>query len=64
VLGDVHARSVTIHGSITGDLVVEDRAELGAGARVDGDITCRTLVVAEGAVFRGRSIMAEPRRNT
>jgi cytoskeletal protein CcmA (bactofilin family) len=27
---------------------------------VDGDITCKTLVVAEGAVFCGRSLMAEP----
>ena len=60
----MHARSVTIHGSIAGDLVAEERAELGPGARVDGDISCRTLVIAEGAVFRGRSIMGERSPNT
>src|SRR5207247_10803415 len=38
-------------------VLVKGRAELGSGARVEGDITSPTLVIAEGAVFIGRSVM-------
>ena len=55
--GDVRASSVSAHGRIAGNIVAQNRVELGATGRVDGDITCKTLVIAEGAVFRGRSVM-------
>ena len=32
-------------------------AELTRGGRVDGNITCKTLIVQEGAIFQGQSIM-------
>jgi cytoskeletal protein CcmA (bactofilin family) len=59
VKGDVRARSVTLQGAVEGNVVAEQKVELGPGARLQGDITCTALVVAEGAVFRGRSIMAQ-----
>ena len=59
VKGDVRARSVSVQGAVEGNVVAEHKVELGPGARLQGDITCTALVVAEGAVFRGRSIMAQ-----
>jgi cytoskeletal protein CcmA (bactofilin family) len=59
VQGDVRAHSVLTHGVVEGNVQADDKVELGPEARVNGDITCRLLVVAEGAVFRGRSIMDE-----
>ena len=59
VSGDVHAKSVSVHGIVDGDVVAEQKVELGPGARLHGDVTCAALVVAEGAVFQGRSIMAQ-----
>ena len=47
-------------GTVKGNIVAEDKVELGPEARVEGDITCQTLVVAEGAMFCGRSLMGEP----
>ena len=57
VNGDVRAKSVAMHGVVEGNVVAEEKVELGPNARLDGDITCSALVVAEGAIFRGRSNM-------
>jgi len=37
--------------------VVKDKAHLARGGRIDGNITSKTLVVEEGGVFHGQSIM-------
>jgi cytoskeletal protein CcmA (bactofilin family) len=57
VKGDVRAKSVAMHGVVEGNVVADQKVELGSNARLVGDVTCAALVVAEGAVFRGRSIM-------
>ena len=36
---------------------MKGRAEIARGGRVDGNITSKTLVVEEGAIFQGQSIM-------
>ena len=36
---------------------MKGRAEINRGGRVDGNVTSKTLVVEEGAVFQGQSIM-------
>jgi cytoskeletal protein CcmA (bactofilin family) len=36
---------------------VKGKAHLARGGRIDGDITSKTLVVEEGGVFHGQSIM-------
>jgi cytoskeletal protein CcmA (bactofilin family) len=48
---------VTVAGRFKGNIVVAGRAELARGGRVDGNITSKSLVIAEGAVFTGQSIM-------
>jgi cytoskeletal protein CcmA (bactofilin family) len=57
VEADIRAQNVSIGGRFTGNIVVKDRAHLARGGRIDGNITSKTLVVEEGGVFHGQSIM-------
>lgn len=68
VSGNIAARSVTVHGEVSGTIAAIQRVEVSATGTVDGDITAPRMVVAEGAVLRGRvdigaaaSRPAEPR---
>jgi cytoskeletal protein CcmA (bactofilin family) len=54
---DIKAENVTVAGKFTGNIVVKGTAELTRGGRVDGNVTSKTLVVQEGAIFQGQSIM-------
>jgi cytoskeletal protein CcmA (bactofilin family) len=60
VEADIRAQNVAVAGRFKGSIVVKGRAELARGGRVDGNITSKTLVVEEGAVFQGQSIMDQP----
>jgi len=55
--GNIRARNADVGGIVQGDVTVNGRASLGPRARVEGDITSSALVIAEGAVFIGRSVM-------
>ena len=57
VEADIRAQNVSIAGRFKGSIVVKGRAEIMRGGRVDGNVTSKTLVVEEGAVFQGQSIM-------
>ena len=57
VQADIHAQNVTVSGQFRGNIVAKGRAELARGGRVDGNITAKGLVIADGAVFNGQSIM-------
>ena len=57
VEADIRAQNVVVAGRFKGTITVKGRAELARGGRVDGDITSKTLVVEEGGVFQGQSIM-------
>jgi cytoskeletal protein CcmA (bactofilin family) len=57
VEADIRAQNVVIAGKFKGSIAVKGRAELARGGRVDGDITSKTLVVEEGGIFQGQSIM-------
>ena len=39
---------------MTGNISCKERLELTSNAKVFGDIKCTTLIIAEGAVFRGK----------
>ncbi|MBI4261347.1 MAG: polymer-forming cytoskeletal protein [Actinobacteria bacterium] len=56
---DISAQNVTVAGRFKGNIVVKGTAELARGGRVEGNITSKTLVVQEGGVFSGQSIMGE-----
>ncbi len=57
VEADIRAQNVSVAGRFKGSIVVKGRAEIARGGRVDGNITSKTLVVEEGAIFQGQSVM-------
>ena len=57
VEADIRAQNVSVGGRFTGNIVVKDKAHLARGGRVDGNITSKTLVIEEGGVLHGQSIM-------
>jgi cytoskeletal protein CcmA (bactofilin family) len=57
VEADIRAQNVTIAGRLKGNIIVKGKAHLARGGRVDGNITTKTLVIEEGGVFHGQSIM-------
>ena len=59
VEADIKAQNVSVAGRFKGSIVVKGRTELNRGGRVDGTITSKTLVVEEGAIFQGQSIMEQ-----
>ncbi len=50
----VDAGTIIVDGVIEGNVTARERAKLNATAKVLGDITAKTLIVAEGATFTGR----------
>ena len=57
--GDIKGREVVIHGQVGGTLRADERIHLAKGAKVKGDLYCRSLVIDEGVHFEGRSHMDE-----
>lgn len=57
VKGGVSGNEVVISGRLSGTISADARVHLVAGARVDGDIHCRRLVIEDGAIFDGSTIM-------
>src|SRR5262245_15411453 len=59
VEADIFAANVLVAGSFTGNVTAKGRTELAATARMKGNVTTRSLVIADGAVFSGQSIMEQ-----
>lgn len=57
VIADLIARNVSVAGSIKGNIQTAGRLEILATGRVFGDIKVASLLIDEGGVFRGQSIM-------
>ena len=53
VRAQLKARNATVAGVVYGDMDVVDKLELAATARLYGDIKTGTLIIGEGAVFKG-----------
>jgi len=60
VQAQVHARIVSIRGEVHGDCEASKKVEITATGKVFGNISAETIVVAEGATFRGSSRMTKP----
>jgi cytoskeletal protein CcmA (bactofilin family) len=59
VEADIRAENVTVAGKFTGNIFVKGKAELARGGRIDGNVTSKVLVIQEGGIFCGESIMDE-----
>lgn len=57
ITADVTAANAVIAGEIHGNLVVTDRLELEATARIFGDVRTKVLAVASGAMMNGKLTM-------
>lgn len=57
VEADIRAENVSVAGRFKGNIVVKGKAQLARGGRVDGNITSKVLIVEEGGVFQGQSVM-------
>jgi cytoskeletal protein CcmA (bactofilin family) len=57
VEADIRAENLSVAGRFHGSIVVKGRAELARGGRIDGNITAKSLVIQEGGIFNGQSIM-------
>ncbi len=54
VKADLAAKTITINGTVKGNVLATERVNLQATGSVDGDITTPRLVMAEGAIIKGR----------
>jgi len=60
VKAEVEVGTVVNSGRIVGNIRAMKRVELLASSVVSGNITTPSLIIAEGAVFNGTCLMAEP----
>lgn len=56
---DVQVRDAFIEGQMNGSIQAEGRVVLLTGARMDGDLTCRRVVIEDGVHFTGRCLMVD-----
>lgn len=57
--GEVRVSHVVINGAVKGPVLANDYLELQAKARVNGDVTYRTLEMHVGAIVQGKLMHAE-----
>jgi cytoskeletal protein CcmA (bactofilin family) len=55
VRGELKAKSIVVHGSVTGNIDVAERCELKATSQLNGDLKAVRIVIEEGAIFIGKS---------
>jgi cytoskeletal protein CcmA (bactofilin family) len=53
IIGDIGAREIVVHGSITGNLRAVDHIEIKAAGSVLGDIETARIITEDGAHFKG-----------
>jgi len=57
VKGDIKAEEILVAGTVYGNLTAGQRIELTESGRVLGDMITKTLVIDEGASFKGNCTM-------
>ena len=63
VNGEIRTPNAVINGQVKGDIIVSERLELAAQARIDGNVYYKVLEMAAGAQLSGKMIyQAEPPR--
>lgn len=54
IKADLVAKTITIGGKVTGNIMAVEKLELRSTASVDGDIVAPSLAMADGAVVTGK----------
>jgi len=55
VKGEVKTKTVTVHGTVNGNITVTERCELKASSQLNGDLKAMRIIIEEGATFIGKS---------
>jgi cytoskeletal protein CcmA (bactofilin family) len=61
VKANLAARSIVISGAVTGNVTAADRIDLHPAGSITGDVVSPRLVVAEGAMIKGKVNAGRPR---
>lgn len=64
VEANVEVAVAVINGTVHGDIVAQERVELGPGAKIYGNIWTRSIGIKDGAVFDGVCTMIDGYRNS
>jgi cytoskeletal protein CcmA (bactofilin family) len=64
VKGDVAATTVFILGAVAGNVIAEDKIEIGATGSLNGDMNAQRLIVADGAFLSGKADISKNSRDT
>lgn len=56
VNGEIRASNAVINGAVRGDIVVAERLELAANARIEGNVYYKVLEMAAGAQINGKMV--------
>ena len=59
VKGNIAAKNATIHGVVEGNLDIEQKAILGKGAHLEGNLQAAIITIEEGAKFDGMCHMIQ-----
>ncbi|MCK4575413.1 polymer-forming cytoskeletal protein [candidate division WOR-3 bacterium] len=59
IKGDIKTKNSIIGGYINGNLKTDEKVELQSGAKFEGDLICKKLIVEEGVTFDGNCKMSE-----
>ena len=51
---DISAKTIMIHGAVTGSIKASDKVDIRETGKIDGDITAPRVAMAEGADLHGR----------
>ena len=62
ISGEVRSKSVTVKGTVEGNIFATERCELQAGCTLRGDIEAPRLVVDENATFLGSAKVGTPKQ--
>ena len=54
IRADIAAKTITIHGTVIGNIRAGAKVDIRATGRIEGDLTAPSVVIAEGAVVCGR----------
>ena len=57
VIAEVRVRELDVKGSVKGDVVAVDRVSVGKKGVIEGDVSCRRIVVKPGAQLSGYYIV-------
>jgi len=59
VKGEVKTKNSIIGGYVNGNLQADEKVELQASAKFEGDLICKKLIIEEGVLFDGNCKMSE-----